>query len=302
VAGKTMQFKRGTIVIPVNQRDADATITAAEIHQLMNKLAAEDHVEIYATNSASTPSGPDLGGAYQGVLKKPKIALLSGQGTSSYGAGEIWHLIDNRMNIPVSLLNADNLNRNKLSKYNTIIFPDGYYSDLDSMDVKHLKAWISTGGTLISVQSGSRWIVDNNVLNEELVENEKPTLDIPYDQVSFVTGAQRIGGSIFNITVDNTHPVGYGYGKTHPVFRRGTTFFKLSESTAANVGRYTNSPLLSGYIAEEKLAEIKNTASIIAKKQGRGHVILFADNPAFRAFWYGTNGLLLNAVFFGHMF
>ena len=302
VAGKTMQFIRGTIVIPVAQRDADATITADEIHQLMNKIAKEDHVQIYATNSAHTPSGPDLGGAYQGVLKKPKIALLSGQGTSAYGAGEIWHLLDNRMNIPISLLNAYNLNQNKLSKYNTIIFPDGYYSDLDSTDVKHLKAWIRAGGTLISVQSGSRWIVDNNVLNEELVENEKPILDVPYDQASFVTGAQRIGGAIFNITVDNTHPVGYGYGKTHPVFRRGTTFFKLSESTAANVGRYTNSPLLSGYIAEEKLAEIKNTASIIAKKQGRGHVVLFADNPAFRAFWYGTNGLLLNAVFFGQMF
>ena len=134
------------------------------------------------------------------------------------------------------------------------------------------------------------------------MENEKPTLDIPYDQVNPVTSAQRIGGSIFNITIDNTHPIGYGNRKTHPVFRRGTTFFKLSESTAANVGRYPSKPLLSGYIAEEKLAEIKNTASIIARKQGRGHVVLFADNPAFRAFLYGTNGLLLNAVFFGHMF
>ena len=122
VAGKSMQFKRGTIVIPVVQRDADAKITAAELHRLMEKLVSEDHVQIYATNSSSTPSGPDLGGAYQGVLKKPHVALLSGAGTSAYGSGEIWHLIDNRMNIPVSRLNAENLNRNKLSKYNTIIF------------------------------------------------------------------------------------------------------------------------------------------------------------------------------------
>ena len=302
VAGKSMQFKRGTIVIPVVQRDADATITAAELHRLMEKLVSEDHVQIYATNSSSTPSGPDLGGAYQGVLKKPHVALLSGAGTSAYGSGEIWHLIDNRMNIPVSRLNAENLNRNKLSKYNTIIFPDGYYSKLDSTDVNHLKEWVSSGGTLISVQSGSKWIVDNNVIDEELVENQKLALDIPYDQVRLVTGAQRIGGAIFNINIDNTHPLGYGYRNKHPVFRRGYIFFKLSESAAANVGRYTSKPLLSGYASEEKLAGIKDTASIIAKKQGRGHVIMFADNPAFRAFWYGTNGLLMNAVFFGHIF
>ena len=302
VAGKSMQFKRGTIVIPVVQRDADATITAAELHRLMEKLVSEDHVQIYATNSSSTPSGPDLGGAFQGVLKKPHVALLSGAGTSAYGSGEIWHLIDNRMNIPVSRLNAENLNRNKLSKYNTIIFPDRYYSKLDSTDVNHLKEWVSSGGTLISVQSGSKWIVDNNVIDEELVENQKLALDIPYDQVRLVTGAQRIGGAIFNINIDNTHPLGYGYRNKHPVFRRGYTFFKLSESAAANVGRYTSKPLLSGYVSEEKLAGIKDTASIIAKKQGSGHVVMFADNPAFRAFWYGTNGLLLNAIFFGHIF
>ena len=302
VAGKSMQFKRGTIIIPVVQRDADATITAAELHRLMEKLVSEDHVQIYATNSSSTPSGPDLGGAYQGVLKKPHVALLSGAGTSAYGSGEIWHLIDNRMNIPVSRLNAENLNRNKLSKYNTIIFPDGYYSKLDSTDVNYLKEWVSSGGTLISIQSGSKWIVDNNVIDEELVENQKLALDIPYDQVRLVTGAQRIGGAIFNINIDNTHPLGYGYRNKHPVFRRGYTFFKLSESAAANVGRYTNKPLLSGYVSEEKLADIKDTASIIAKKQGSGHVVMFADNPAFRAFWYGTNGLLLNAIFFGHIF
>ena len=68
------------------------------------------------------------------------------------------------------------------------------------------------------------------------------------------------------------------------------------------MGRYSNDPLVSGYISEEKTAENKNTASIIARRQGRGHVVLFADNPSFRAFWYGTDGLLLNAIFFGQAF
>ena len=32
---------------------------------------------------------------------------------------------------------------------------------------------------------------------------------------------------------------------------------------------------------------------------GKGLVILFTDNTNFRAFWYGTNKLLMNAIFFG---
>lgn len=302
INGNELKFKRGTIIIPVAQRDADATITPDMVHALMEDLVSQDHVNIYATNSAATPSGPDLGGAFQAVLKKPKVAILSGEGTSSYGAGELWHLVDNRMRIPVSLLNATNLNRKKLSSYNTIIFPDGVYSKLDSSDIKNVKDWIASGGTLISVQTGSKWIVDKKIINENLTDNKKMTLDIPYDQLRPVTGAQRIGGAIFEVRIDNTHPIGFGYNTTHSVFRRGTNFFELSESASANVARYTKNPLKSGYISEEKLSEIKNTASIIAKKQGMGHIVLFADNPAFRAFWYGTNGLLLNAIFFGHTF
>ena len=102
-----MSFDRGTIVIPVSQRDANSTLTEDDILNLMN-IALENHVNIYATNSASTPTGPDLGGAFQGLLK-PKVAILSGRGTSSYGVGEVWHLLNHRMHIPASLVDANNL-------------------------------------------------------------------------------------------------------------------------------------------------------------------------------------------------
>ncbi|MEE1507445.1 MAG: peptidase M14, partial [Candidatus Neomarinimicrobiota bacterium] len=246
--------------------------------------------------------GPDLGGAFQGVLHKPKVAIFSGEGTSSYSVGEVWHLLNHKMGIPVSLLNAKKLNATKLSKYNTLIIPDGNYVNLDSNDVLAIKTWIKNGGTLIATQTGSKWVVNKKILDEKLKKGIIDTLDIPYDQVPAVIGAQRIGGAIFEIVLDNTHPIAYGYGKSAPVFRRGDAFYSLSAKTAANVGRYTEAPLLSGYISEEKLAEIKGSASIIARRQGRGHVVLFADNPNFRAFWYGTNGLFLNAVFFGQAF
>ena len=87
-----------------------------------------------------------------------------------------------------------------------------------------------------------------------------------------------------------------------PVFRNNEYLYELSVADAANVGRYTDTPLLSGYIDDELLTDIKNTAAIISRKVNGGYVVLFADNPHFRAFWYGTDGLFLNAIFFGRSF
>ena len=302
INGNEVKFERGSIIVPVNQRDADSKITPREIYQMMADLSKSDHVQIYATNSAATTTGSFLGGASHSVLEKPEVAILSGPGSSSYGVGEIWHVTNFRMHIPSSLVDASNLNKSKLAKYNTIIIPDGYYQELDPTDIENLKEWVVKGGTLIGTQTGSQWIINKKIINEKIKKTENMKLDIAYDQLGNVTGAQRIGGAIFEVELDNTHPIAFGYNKKASIFRRGTHFFELSVAPSANVGRYSNDPLVSGYISEEKTAEIKNTASIIARRQGRGHVVLFADNPSFRAFWYGTDGLLLNAIFFGQAF
>ena len=60
--------------------------------------------------------------------------------------------------------------------------------------------------------------------------------------------------------------------------------------------------LLSGYVSEEQYEHLGGTATIVARGFGGGNVILFMDNPHFRAFWYGTNSLFLNAVFLGDSF
>jgi hypothetical protein len=57
--------------------------------------------------------------------------------------------------------------------------------------------------------------------------------------------------------------------------------------------------LLSGYISEENLEALKGSSALSIRSIGRGKVIGFTDNTNFRAFWYGTNRLLMNALFFG---
>jgi hypothetical protein len=97
-----------------------------------------------------------------------------------------------------------------------------------------------------------------------------------------------------------TNPLGYGYrDESIYVFRNSTNFIEKTANPFATPLSLTDSPLVSGYISRENLEVIGNTASITVSSYGSGSVISFVDNPNFRAFWYGTNKLFANAVFFG---
>ena len=67
----------------------------------------------------------------------------------------------------------------------------------------------------------------------------------------------------------------------------------------ATVAVYAPEPLLSGYISKANLEPLAGSAAVVAERFGRGAVICILDDPNFRGFWFGTNKLLLNALFFG---
>ena len=83
-----------------------------------------------------------------------------------------------------------------------------------------------------------------------------------------------------------------------PIFRNSTIFLNVDEKSYNNPIRYTVNPLLSGYISEENLEQLKSTTPIKIQKISKGKVIYLTDNTNFRAFWYGTNKILMNAIFF----
>jgi len=299
--GTVRTFDPGTIIIPVTQRDAASTVTADQVRAVIDRVVAEDHVVVHRADTGLTPAGGDLGGPTSPVLVKPEIALLAGPGTRAYEVGETWHLLNERFGIPVSLVDADGFSDLDLDRYTTLVMTMGSY-DLDTEDVNRLKWWVREGGTLIAWKNAARWLIAKELIDESLRHMPPDTVDIPYGDVSSTRGAQRIGGAIFAAALDTTHPLAFGYGGETALFRNHEIFFEPSATPGATVARYTSSPLLSGYISPKRHAELANTAALIARRQGSGAVVLFADNPNFRAFWYGTNGLFLNAVFFGGAF
>lgn len=301
VAGQTRTFRRGTIFIPAVHRDPALRHLDAGLNDLIAEIVAKDHVQVYAVDSGLAVSGPDLGTRSATVLEKPRVALLTGSGSSSNNAGEVWHLLTERFEMPITLLDVDRLDGADLSRYNTMILSGGSYS---GAPLDKIRSWIQSGGHLLTTSSGSDWAVRQGLLEMERKSFDLDSLlqDLPYDQLDEARGAQFIGGSIFEVDLDVTHPVAYGYRESVPFFRGSSTLYDVPEQVGVTVGRYSEQPLLSGYISEEKLEQVPGSAAIIARNMGRGSVVSFMDNPNFRAFWYGSNGLFMNAIFFGDAF
>jgi hypothetical protein len=115
-----------------------------------------------------------------------------------------------------------------------------------------------------------------------------------------IEGAKQIGGSIFMVDLDITHPIGFGFSERKvPVYRNGMTFILKGKSPYNTVAQYTPNPLIGGYFHESNLKKLASSAAIQVAGVGKGRVVLFSDNPNFRGTWYGTNKLFLNALFFG---
>jgi hypothetical protein len=296
--GQQRTFERGTLVVPVGEQD----VPESAVHAAVRQVVADDAVDAYAVTTGLSLGGPDLGSRSFDVLRQPRIALAVGDGVSSNEAGEIWHLLGERMEMPVVLLDAQSMGRADLSRYTTLILPGGRYSNDLAAPIGD---WVRSGGTLIATTSGAGWAVRNGLADleeKEAADRDSVLAATPYANLGNTYGAQAVGGLILNARVDLTHPLGYGLSSPFPFFRSSTAFYQPSSRPGTNVAVYTDEPLAAGYISPDRLDQARGAAAVTALSSGRGSVVLLHDNPAFRGFWLGTSALLMNAVMFGDAF
>ena len=64
---------------------------------------------VYPLKTGLTATGIDLGSAKLAPVAAPKVLLVTGEGVSAYEAGEAWHLLDQRLEMPVTLVDAHRL-------------------------------------------------------------------------------------------------------------------------------------------------------------------------------------------------
>jgi hypothetical protein len=83
------------------------------------------------------------------------------------------------------------------------------------------------------------------------------------------------------------------------IFKSNNLFMEKTKNAYGNPVVFSPAPLLSGYISKQNFSKLKDSAVAGVSAVGQGRVIGFTDNLCFRAFWLGTNKMLMNAIFYG---
>jgi len=302
INGKTQYFSPGSIVIPAGIQQNENW--QAQLVALSNDTG----IKLNIINTGLTMTGVDIGSSSLKPIVKAKTLLLGGYGISQYEAGEIRFYLDETLNIPVSIVDHEKLRRIDLSSYSHIILVDGNYQHVSEHTAKQLQQWVKQGGVIISQKRASLWLSKHEILQakfatkaqiDQLFDNE----NLSYQDKESLASRKRIAGAIFQVKLDNSHPLTYGYQNTLlPIFRNSNLIMEQPLQAFVTVAEYTPSPLLSGYTDKNLVNRLAHNAAILAHNQGKGRVIATTDVLAFRGYWHGSAKLLANSLFFSKAF
>ncbi len=296
------EFDYGTILVSAGIQDR---VDADALRELMMEVAKEDGLDVHMASSGLTVRGMDLGSPSFQMLEKPGVMVVTGDGINMYEAGEVWHLLDQRYRMPVTMADVRYLNSVDLDRYNTVVMVHGNYQRLSGTFLDRLKQWVEAGNTLILQKGAVSWMAGLGWLDFEMQKTEYSTSgnkELRYRDLASLRGSRAIGGVIMEAELDRTHPLGYGFKRDKlPVFRNSTLFLEYPENRFAVPVRYTAEPLLSGFVSTENREWLSQSPVYLVARMGSGRVIMTTDNPNFRAFWFGTNRLFANGLFFGRI-
>lgn len=299
-----VDFGRGAVSIPVRTQTLDEDELFAAVVEVSRSVG----ITIYSATSTYSADGPDLGSGNFRPLRAPRVLLPVGEGLSGYEAGQIWHLLDQRIHMPVTKVDVTDIGRVDWARYDVLVLVSGNLSFM-TPHLDALRRWVRGGGTLVALRGAAAWAARNDLtpnidpptvgrLPDEEIAPIAERID--YERAGELQGAQAIGGSIWEADLDITHPLGWGYTRRWlPVWRDHSNFFSMPENPYITVARLTDDPHLSGYASDENHARLAGSPSVLADQLGAGSVVLLIDNPNFRGYWRGTNRLFLNALFFG---
>ncbi|MFD2916323.1 M14 family metallopeptidase [Psychroserpens luteus] len=292
-------YERGSLIIvrgdnkKVDNFDDKLVSTGNEHSRVLN-----------AITSGFSTSGPDFGSPDIKLVNPPKIAMLSGDYTSSLSYGALWHFFEQQLHYPVTSINTDNLSRTNLSKYNVLIMPNGYYGGfLNENLTDKIKTWIQAGGKLIAIDGALNTFAGKDGFGlkrnvADSTQEEKQNKTIKYADRERDNTKNLITGAVFKTDVDNTHPMAFGYDDHYFTLKLGSSSYSLLDNgyNVAYLG--DNSKNVSGFAGQEALKKLDNSLIFGEQRIGRGSVIYMVDNVMFRSFWENGKLFLVNSIFF----
>ncbi len=282
-------FPPGTILLRVERNPAT-------LRERVRALAAELGVRLWAADSAWTDGGITLGSPRIVDLKAPRVAIAIYPPTSGRSYGSLWFLFEQILDYHFTPLRVDVMRFVDLSKYDVIIFPDGndaaYQDYLGPAGISRLKTWIEAGGVFIGLKGGAALATRKDVewtssrlfgREPQPQQREEEILETP--------------GAMLRVELNPAHFLSFGSEPQQVVLQNSDLVFTLS-TEGTNVATYAKeNTRVSGFVWEGTLKRIAGTAYLVDENRGRGHVILFADDPNFRLLWPRLTRLFLNSVF-----
>ena len=304
-------WPRGTFVVRTQRNPAS-------LHERIAALAARYGVAVTAVQSAFPDTGSvGVGSGDVVSLHAPQILLAAGDGISETSYGSAWYFLTRDLGVPVTPVPLANLSRiGDLNVFNVIILPDGgpdrMRRQLGEGGVAKLKAWVNTGGVLIGFGGAGLFAAHKDVGLSTIVAVGADTAKADTTAAGNVPPIlsptapardkpEEVPGAIFRATLDRSHWLTLGYEADQlPVFVGGRTFWKPSKGGANAVAFVGDSLLLSGFTWPNNTERLlKGTAWAVVENQGTGRVVLFLQDPLFRALWRGPARLVTNAILVG---
>lgn len=296
--GKT--FAKGSLVITKSDNRKNE-----KFHATVTQIANEHGRKLYAAPSSFSDNRTDFGSPDIKIINAPKIAMLKGNSVSSLSFGAIWHFFETQLQYPVTNIDIEEFDRLSLSKYNVLILPEGWYSNVFKEDnLDKLKDWIKSGGKVIAIGNAVNAfegkegfdMVKNKKDEKDSTETKKPNLT-PYDQRERESVKDFITGSIYKIQIDATHPLAFGYGDTYFSLKQGNDSFSFLKD-GYNVGYIKDDAVsVSGFSGVDAKAGLKNSVIFGEARMGAGSIVYLLDDVLFRSFWENGKLFLANAIF-----
>jgi hypothetical protein len=293
VDGKT--FKRGSLIITRanNKNNAD-------FDKIVQELASQHSRNLFGASTGFVNSGNDFGSGTVKYIQPPKVAVLSGDGSSTLSFGEVWHFFEQELGYPVAVIDSDYFNNIDLDKYNTLVIPNGYYGGvLNSGTLEKIRNWVRAGNKLIVMQNALRSVADKDGFGlEKLTEKESDTVNlITYENEERSQLSSFTAGSIFRLSTDFSNPLMFGLSHAYYSLKLSNSQYKLLKD-GQNAGYIkTKNDLMNGFVGSELLKNVDKTLVFGVENLGRGAVVYMVDNPLFREFWHSGKLLFSNALF-----
>ena len=274
-------FPAGTLIVPV----ADQPMNADDLYAFLTEEAAKSAVDLTALQ-ADAKKGFDLAAVKRAPVRKPRTAIMTN--AASIQQGSMWFLLDHRYAMNHSLVEATALADTSfdVTRYDVVIFSGNGIPKKEKAAEGYAKLgqWVRNGGTLVLIGGA------NHV--GEYIGAVSPKVRLPKSNIS---------GAVLNAELVGESPILWGYDrKDLDIFKSRATGWKLPEG-AKEILRFSDEPYRSGYITDHNIERLAGSPAAATVKLGRGSIVYFLDEVNYRSYWFCTNHLLTNAIYFGNL-